>query len=132
MGGCIVWYSIYMPPVKKQRVWFFVKSVAVVALVLYPFYSLGRLLLDGAFVSEYMQFLVNTLFAPATWFLNVVCDAMDYCVTREYVGAAVMGPVYLVSVIMYGYVISLIWSWVDIPQFKRRHTQSYHESDEFF
>ncbi|MGB0757235.1 MAG: hypothetical protein ACPGO5_02140 [Patescibacteria group bacterium] len=123
-----------MPRVKKQQVWFFVKSVAVVALVLYPFYSAGRLLLGGVFVSDQMQFIVNTLFAPATWFLNVICDAMDYCVTREYAGADVMGPVYLVSVVLYGYFISLIWSWVDIPtrSKQRRRTQKYHEYDEFY
>ena len=64
---------------------------------------------------------------------DAICSSMQYCVTSQYPGAAVMVPLYIMSVILYGYTISLIWRWVSVPKpaGRRRHVE-YDEHDRGF
>ena len=118
---------------RNNPVWFFVKSMAVMAVVLLPFFYMGKSLLAGQFVNSWTVYIVDTVFSPAAWVFNVVCSSMSYCIYSEYSGASVMIPVYILSVILYGYFISLIWRWISVPKTHYRRKQSeFDEHDGFF
>lgn len=114
----------------KNTLWFFVKSMTIMAIILWPFFSIGKVLLSGRFVNPWTSYIVDTIFAPAAWIFNVLCASMDYCVIREYPGIAVMLPLYILSVILYGYSISLIWRWVSVPNINSHYRRQYKEFDE--
>ncbi len=104
-----------MPTFHKSLAWYFVRSSVVVAIGLLPFLYLGRWLLTAERYPVVLQQAVEVVFAPATLGLGIVCQSMMYCIDQYYHGAGLVISLYVVSVIVYGYVISLMWGWVDVP-----------------
>jgi len=118
---------------EKNTMWFFVRSLLAMAVVLLPFFYIGKALLNQQFTTPWTHYLVDTIFGPTVWFFDAVCASMGYCIVVEYTGAAVMVPIYIVSVILYSYIVSLIWRWVSImPNSDRRHLVEYDEHDDIF
>ncbi len=117
----------------KNTMWFFVRSLVVMAVVLLPFFYTGQALMNKQFINPWIESIVDTVFAPTVWFFNAACSSMQYCITSQYSGADLMVPIYIVSVILYGYAISLIWRWVSVPKtYGRRRYVEYDEHDRGF
>ncbi len=100
------------------------------SLVLWPFFSIGKLLLSGKFVNPWTSYIIDTIFAPAVWIFNITCASMGYCIAQEYPGIAVMMPLYILSVLLYGYFISLIWRWISVPNVNSHYRRQYKKFDE--
>lgn len=115
----------HMPYLRKSLPWYFVRSVFLVALLLLPFLYVGRFTLHGRLTFASIDSLVTTIFAPAHVIFGILCKSLEYCVEVYYSGASLVFAYYILSVLLYGYALSLIWSWTSFPKYRKQPPEYY-------
>ena len=100
----------------KNILWYYVRSVIIIAIVLIPFFYLGKLVIGSRVDIPVLGYVTTSIFAPMVLIFESLCSSFKYCVQTEYQGAALMVPLYILAVIIYGYVLALIWSWISFPK----------------
>lgn len=121
-----------MPNQEKNILWFYARSILIMAVVMLPFYFLGRLLFvwDKDFLR--LGYITNSIFAPIILIYDLLCSAFAYCIFGQFSGPAVLVPLYVMSIIVYGYVLALIWSWVSFPKRIKPKLPPITKNDDFF
>ena len=103
---------------EKNILWYYARSVIIMAVVLIPFFYAGKLVIGRGLDIPIVSYVTTSIFAPMILIFDSLCSSFEYCIRSEYKGAALMVPVYILAVIVYGYVLALIWSWVSFPKSK--------------
>jgi len=103
----------------KNILWYYARSVIIIAIVLIPFFYLGKLVIGRGANIPVLSYVTTSIFAPMILIFDSLCASFEYCIRSEYQGTALMVPLYVLAVFIYGYVVALIWSWISFP--KRNH-----------
>lgn len=119
---------------RESNAWRFIQSILIMALILWPFYYVLRL------HSEHWDFplavieTAQVVFVPVGWLFAVLCESITYCLQTQHPGLAGLSVLYITTVVIYGYGLSLIWGWAVVPQVskKRRLQRDYIEHDDIF
>lgn len=110
---------------RKSVLWMFARSSAIMAILLLPFLYIGRLTVDGRLTYASIESLIGTVFAPAATLFNILCASLEYCIGQYYSGELLVTYYYFFSVVLYGYVLALIWSWVSFPKDTPKDREDY-------
>ena len=103
---------------EKNILWYYARSVVIMAVILIPFFYAGKLVIVRGFNIPIVSYVTTSIFSPMILIFDSLCSSFEYCIRSEYQGAAFMVPIYILAVIVYGYVLALIWSWVSFPKSK--------------
>lgn len=105
----------------KKSLWqYYARSVVIVGILMLPFLYLARFNMAREQAFQIVAAVTNTVFAPASIAFSMLCQGLAYCINRYYHGVGLILSLYVMSVLLYGYALALIWSWVSIPQQRRR------------
>ncbi len=102
----------------KNILWYYARSVIIMAILLIPFFYLGKVVIGRGIYIPVFSYITTSIFAPMLLIFDTLCSAYKYCIRSEYQGTALIVPLYVLAVIIYGYVLALIWSWVSFPKNK--------------
>lgn len=108
---------------EKNIIWYYARSVVIMSVLLMPFFYLGKTVIGRGINIPVLGYITTSIFAPMILLFDSLCSAFEYCVRSEYHGAALMIPLYILAVIVYGYVLALIWSWVSFPKRRKNLSQ---------